>query len=196
MDSLQTRWNRDRLDFAIQLAEALLERFEDPDNGGFFFSDAGVEVPMTRSMIFQDDATPCGNSAAISALNRLGRLLGEPRYTATADRALKRAIPALRESPLALGSLLGALRDAVAPPPHLVISGKDEAERTALKKWAEANDELDCYLIGAPDAKLPGILGEYATTEAVTAWLCQGMHCLAPAHSQEELKLRLQESRR
>ncbi|MCB1799924.1 MAG: thioredoxin domain-containing protein, partial [Gammaproteobacteria bacterium] len=38
LELLQTRWNRDDLNFAIRLAEALLHHFYDPEAGGFFFT--------------------------------------------------------------------------------------------------------------------------------------------------------------
>ena len=97
--SLQARWSRTRLEFAIRLADALLLRFEDTVNGGFHFSDSTIEVPITRSMIFQDDATPSGNAIAIGALNRLARLLGKVRYSEAAERCLARSMTQLRESP-------------------------------------------------------------------------------------------------
>ncbi|MGK2924176.1 MAG: thioredoxin domain-containing protein, partial [Lysobacterales bacterium] len=42
LDALQARWRREWLEFAIELAESLLQRFEDAGRGGFFFSDAAV----------------------------------------------------------------------------------------------------------------------------------------------------------
>ncbi len=185
---LQARWNRERLHFAIRVADALLKRFEDKDRGGFFFSDAIVDVPITRSMIFQDDATPSGNAIAIVALNRLGRLIGDLRYTEAADRCMARAMAPLGESPMAHPSLLTALRDSVQPPAHLVISGTDAQKQSELKQWAVSRYQVDCYVVGPADGTLPGILREYQTDDPVTAWLCRGLHCLPPARSRDELE--------
>jgi uncharacterized protein YyaL (SSP411 family) len=188
LDYLSVRWEPVRLAFAMELAETLLERFEDLDAGGFFFSDASIQVPITRSMIFQDDATPAGNAGAILALNRLGRLVGEPRFTAAADRCLQRAGARLKESPLAHAGLLPALQDAVRPPPHLVIGGSDADATASLKQWVEANYRVDCFLIGPPDRSLPGILAGYGTAQPVSAWLCHGMRCLPPVQTRAELE--------
>jgi uncharacterized protein YyaL (SSP411 family) len=187
LDFLAARWSRDWLDFAIGLADALLERFADPDGGAFYFSDAAVEVPITRSMIFQDDATPSGNGIAILALNRLGRLLGEPRYTEAAERGLLRAMPQLEESPLAFATLLPALMDALQPSPKLVISGTRLEAGKAMKRWAESRYRLDCYLIGPEVDGLPGVLSEFRSAKPVTAWLCRGTQCLPPVETQDEL---------
>ena len=188
MLSLQADWDRSRLDLAIALAEAILHSFEDEKNGGFFFSDASVEVPITRSMIFMDDATPAGYAVAIQALKRLGHLLGEPRYTGAAERAMIRAGGALAESPLACPSLLCALRGTMQPAPQVVISGSDPDRCRALKRWVDGRDRVDCYLVGPPDDTLPGILGGFRTDRPVTAWLCRGMQCLPPVEGQEELE--------
>jgi hypothetical protein len=185
---LQQDWSATSLGFAIELADALLERFEDPEHGGFYFSDATVDVPMTRSMLFQDDATPAGNAAAARALDRLGRLLGETRYTDAAARCLTRAVPAIREAPAAHTGFVAALREAAVPPPHVVIAGTDPAACERLWRWLRDRDRLDCYLL-APDAtEPPGNLGAYRTREAVAAWLCRGVTCLPPVHSREELE--------
>jgi hypothetical protein len=193
LDFLQVRWSRGWLDFAIDLAEALLQRFEDSEHGGFFFSDAAVEVPITRSMIFQDDAAPSGSGIAALALNRLAHLLGEPRFGAAAERCLRRALPRVAESPLAHAALLLALRNAAFPPPQLVIAGTDPEEQAAWKRWVEGRHAVDCYLLGpaATDtagARLPGILGEFRTQQPAMAWLCLGMRCLPPAHTRSELE--------
>ena len=187
LDYLAARWSKPWLDFAITLADALLERFEDPVSGGFYFSDAEVEVPITRSMIFQDDATPSGNGIAIISLNRLGRLLGEPRYTEAAERSLKRATPQLQDNPLAFASLLPSLMDAVRPASKLIISGTDPDAQNAMKRWADSHYQLDCYLVGPEPGNLPGVLREFRSDRPVTAWLCRGTHCLPPVETQDEL---------
>jgi uncharacterized protein YyaL (SSP411 family) len=189
---LQSRWDRGLLDFAVRLAEQMLLRFEDREGGGFFFSDAGVDVPITRAMIFQDDATPAGNAIAVSALNRLGHLLGEPRFTSAADRCLGRALPLAADSPLAYGSLIATLGDLSPPRSQIVIAGHNEDAMAELQRQAAGRDRVDCYLIGPPDDTLPGILREFRTPEPATAWLCRGLQCLPPVHSAQALEALLE----
>jgi len=143
---------------------------------------------MTRSMLFQDDATPAGNTAAVRALDRLGRLLGETRYCDAAARCLARAIPAIREAPVAHAGFVGALREAAAPPPQVVIGGRDAGACAELHGWLRRRDRVDCYFVAVNDAGLPGLLGEFRTAEPVSAWLCRGLTCLPPVHSREALE--------
>jgi uncharacterized protein YyaL (SSP411 family) len=189
---LQSRWERRWLDFAIRLADRMLEGFEDAA-GGFFFSAAGTDVPITRSIVFTDDATPAGNAAAISGLKRLGHLVGDPRYTTAAERCLQRALPLAAESPLAHASMLPLLIDVLRPGAQVVLAGQSEAALREFRVRVLRNASIDCYLIGAPDDTLPGILADFRTTEPATAWLCRGLQCLPPAHTLEELERRLEE---
>ncbi|NNK34323.1 MAG: thioredoxin domain-containing protein [Xanthomonadales bacterium] len=188
LDFLGARWDRQWLEFATAVADALLGRFEDRDGGGFHFSDAAVEVPMGRSMIFQDDATPAGNARAITALQRLAHLVGEPRYAEAADRCLARALPAVRPAPLAHASLVSVLANASEPAPHIVIAGHDPDQTRRLKRWVDRRYRVDCYLVAPAEADLPGILGNYRSDEPVTAWLCRGPQCLPPVQTREELE--------
>jgi len=182
LELLSVRWRREWLDFAIELAEALLARFEDGGGGAFWFSDAEVEVPIARSMIFQDDATPAGNGSAALALNRLAHLLGEPRYADAAERCLRRGRARVEESPLGHASMLLALLEAERPPPQLVIMGRDPLQTAAWLERAAGVPRLRCYSIGESAEGLPGLLGEFRPEAAASAWLCKGMHCLPPAH--------------
>jgi uncharacterized protein YyaL (SSP411 family) len=191
---LQARWKDEYLHFATLLGDALLARFQDPEHGGFFFSDAAVEVPIARSMIFQDDATPAGNAIAVSALQKLGALTGKIQYTDAAQRCLARGMDLLGQSPLACASLLPVLQESVNPRPHIIISGTDARQCEELKQWVSTSYQVDCYLIGQAQDSLPGILSEYRSSEPVTAWVCHGMQCMPPAESREALKQQLEEA--
>src|SRR5258708_1544844 len=52
---------------ARTLADVILERFLDPENGGFFFTSDDHEELITRSKASFDGSTPSGNSAAVIA---------------------------------------------------------------------------------------------------------------------------------
>ena len=185
---LEARWSAEWLAFALEAADALLEKFEDADNGGFFFSAAGEAVPMARSMVFQDDATPAGAAIAARALNTLGRLVGELRYTTAAGRCISRAAPHIKDSPGAHAGFLAALREESVPPPHVVIAGSDAQTCARIKRWIDGKGNIHGYLIGPANDKLPGMLGGLRTDKPATAWLCQGLRCMPPVHKEEDLR--------
>ncbi len=177
----------------------LLERFEDPDRGGFFFSDAEAEVPVQRLRPLQDDALPSGNGVAAQALNTLGHLTGEPRLLDSAHRTLAGAEREMREQPLAHARLLRALGDVLAPPGQLIILGSDEAKVSALEQAARsaaAPGRLDCYRIGAGDDPLPGILAQVDFSVDAAACLCRGLSCLPPVHDPARLSGLIEEGQK
>ena len=70
LELLQGRWDAGHLAFAQELAELLLEHFEDRDNGGFWFTANDHEQLIHRSKPFADEAIPSGNGVAALALQR------------------------------------------------------------------------------------------------------------------------------
>ncbi len=99
LECLQSRWSERDLAWAIVLAEALLERFEDREHGGFFFTAHDHERLIQRPKPWMDEALPSGNGVAARALLRLGHLLGETRYIDAAQRTLHAAWPTLQSMP-------------------------------------------------------------------------------------------------
>jgi uncharacterized protein YyaL (SSP411 family) len=69
---------------ARELAETTIERFGDPERGGFFSTSADHETLIARRKEVGDHPIPAGNSAAALGLLRLAALSGEARY---AERA-------------------------------------------------------------------------------------------------------------
>ena len=64
------------MEWARELAQVLLDQFEDRAHGGFFFVSHDHERLIHRAKIGHDNATPAGNGIAALALGRLGHLLG------------------------------------------------------------------------------------------------------------------------
>ena len=88
IELLQADYRAIDLSFAENLAEALLENFES-EYGGFYFNSQTHENLIHRPKQGYDSATPNGNGIAGVALQKLGHILGEPRYLQAAERTLK-----------------------------------------------------------------------------------------------------------
>src|SRR5258705_2406549 len=80
IELVQADFDADLLGFAADLAEVLLDQFEDRDRGGFYFTSHDHERLIQRPKPSYDNATPSGNGVAALALQRLSSLTGEPRY--------------------------------------------------------------------------------------------------------------------
>ena len=190
---LGTRWNSEWLQFALQLAERLLDLFYDQDNGGFFFTSHDHEQLIQRRKDFMDDALPSGNGVAALALARLGHLTNEPRYLEAAARTLQSAWNMIQRMPSAHNALLFALEDACAPPMQIILRGhQDTLAEWHKKVQHHAPIRCNIYAIPSGETGLPAILRERNTTENIAAFVCQGFTCLEPFHDMNEMVRYLQ----
>jgi uncharacterized protein YyaL (SSP411 family) len=194
LELLQERFSPHELGFAEQLADVLLEQFQDEPGGGFFFTARDHERLIHRPKPGHDNATPSGNAVAAWALGRLADLTGEERYARAARRTLELFYPAMREYPAGFGAMAIALDEQLQAPRVLILRGKAKA----LESWqAELAREVlpDATVLAIPDgmAGLPGVLNKPARPEPVNGWLCRGVTCLSPISDLVDLKKALKE---
>jgi uncharacterized protein YyaL (SSP411 family) len=185
LELMQAEFRSKDLAFAVELADTLLARFEDPRAGGFFFTAHDHEILIHRPKTGHDNATPAGNGVAAFALQRLGHLLGESRYLAAAEKTLKLFWPQISHSPGGFGSLLLALEEALAPPDIIVLRGPAEQ----MTEWRRALGAAPHRIILALPNGIPGLPATLAKPESdhVNAWVCRGVTCSAPTVNLEEL---------
>ncbi len=118
--------------WARELADALLNHFEDTEQGGFFFTSHDHEALITRPKPGYDNATPSGNGVAAFALQRLGHLLGETRYLEASMRCLRVFQAQLIQQPIAYPTLLAVLDESLVPTRVIVLRGP----QAALREWS------------------------------------------------------------
>ncbi|WP_020503852.1 thioredoxin domain-containing protein [Lamprocystis purpurea] len=181
LELLQTRWSRADLDFAVDLAEVLLDQFHDTQAGGFWFTGRDHEPLIHRPKPLGDESLPSGNGIAAHALQRLGHLLGEPRYLDAATGTLKLAAEAIRGLPYAHATLLLALDESLDPPELLVI----RAESDLLDDWqtaAQQGYQPRRMVLAIPNTEtdLPGALAGLVPGAGPRAYRCRGTHCEPP----------------
>ena len=175
---LAARWRDGDLNFALQLADNLLERFEDKKSGGFFFTANDHEELFHRPKPAYDEATPSGNGSAAQVLGRLGHLLGEPRYLVAAEGVISSFWSELEQLPHAHASMLLALRDYLTPPKIVILRGEHEG----LALWSEmANKHYVpgriTMAIPADARSLPRGLQQRAEKGPICAYVCEGYSC-------------------
>ncbi|MDQ3260880.1 MAG: thioredoxin domain-containing protein, partial [Pseudomonadota bacterium] len=85
IELMQAEFRSDDLTFAQELADVLLDQFEDKTNGGFYFTSHEHEKLIQRAKPSYDNATPSGNAIAALALQRVAFLTGDLRYSAVAE---------------------------------------------------------------------------------------------------------------
>ena len=197
LEMLQARWNTNDLHWACEIADVLLEQFEDPQVGGFYFTAKDHEQLIQRPKTISDDSTPSGNGIAAFALARLGYLLAEPKYIEAAERTLTFSAQAINQSPMGHTSLLHAFEEQLEPPQIIILAG----DRSALEKWHEACNRgyAPRRMVFSIDTNeknvtvtLPSALADKkhksSSKEGVTAYICQGMQCDAPIETFAQLE--------
>jgi uncharacterized protein YyaL (SSP411 family) len=181
LELVQAEFRVEYLARATAVAEILLERFEDRSGGGFFFVSHDHEKLIHRAKPALDGPTPSGNGVAALGLQRLGHLIGEPRYLEAAERALKLFYPAVQRNPSAYVSLLTALDEHLVPPRIVVLRGAraplGEVRIALARRYRPSTLVIGIETgVGA----LPAALDKPAPAEGVNAWVCRGVTCLPP----------------
>jgi uncharacterized protein len=190
----QVRFRNDELAFARELLEVVLQHFADPE-GGFFFTSDDHETLIHRSKSFSDDATPAGNGIAAFVLQRMGHLLGEPRYLAAAERTLQAAWPVLEKYPQGHTTLLIALEEALNPPETVILRGEAATLETWRRDLARIYAPRRMVLaVPAEATDLPPALADKPVREMAVAYVCQGSVCSAPLDSFSALAAHLRQA--
>jgi len=195
IELMQTSFQQRDLDWATELADSLLARFEDPAGGGFFFTSHDHEALIHRPKPGHDNATPAGNGIAAQALTTLGHWRSEPRYLDAAERTVRAFARELGREPTGFASLLIALDGCATPPMTVLLRGDATTcaawQRAVEREYRPAVHTLDLSV----QASLPGTLSKpheaLAGQGSATAWVCRGTTCLPPIHSLTALEAAL-----
>ena len=189
IESLQTKWHTEHLNFAIQLADQLLEYFLDDKDGGFFFTAKDHEKLIYRPKPMADNATPSGNGIASFALQRLGWLLGESKYLLAVEATLNNAWEMLSKAPHGHVSLINTLEEYLEHPEIIIIRG----DHNEIQAWQKATNKIYSpkrmiFAIPSTESGLPGSLNIRKSVKGeVIAYHCKGDHCSEPISSFENL---------
>jgi uncharacterized protein YyaL (SSP411 family) len=168
------------LDFAIELATAMIAKFYDPANGGFWQSPAGTNDLILRVKDDYDGAEPSGNSVATLALLKLGKITGEKKFTAPAEATLQLAAARLHAQPAALAFMLHALDFWLDEPRRVVIAGDSTSEKfRELLHAAHSVYQPNKIILGNTGAVEPFAKTLAAKNEA-TVFVCLGNACQLP----------------
>jgi uncharacterized protein YyaL (SSP411 family) len=100
---------------ASTLADALIARFGDPQNGGFYSTATDAEALIARRKDLEDNPIPAGPSSAAQGLLRLAELTGEEAYERQALDALALVRDIAPRHPAAFAYALQAMHWRLAP---------------------------------------------------------------------------------
>ena len=171
---------------ATALADVMIDRFEDPERGGFFTTASDHERLAARRKDLEDSPIPSGNSAAAFGLLRLAALSGEGRYERHALGVLRLLFPLAARHPGAFGHLLGAADFYLAPVKEVAIVGPSTGTGELLRVVRGAFRPHLVLATGEADG-VPLLEGRGPVDGHAAAYVCERFVCQAPVTSPEEL---------
>ena len=176
------------LDFASELAEAMIAKFYDAANGGFWQSLAGTSDLILRVKDDYDGAEPSGNSVATLALLKLAAITGREDFKQPAEATLQLFAHRLQNQPAALAFMLHALDFWLDEPRRVVIAGEVKSKSfQELVRAAHSVYQPNKIVLGNSGAVEPFAKTLVAKSEA-TVFICTGNACQAPTSDAAKLK--------
>jgi hypothetical protein len=168
------------LDFAIALAEAMIAKFYDPENGGFWQSAADAKDLILRVKDDYDGAEPSGNSVATVALLKLAAITGREDFKKPAEATLRLFAHRLQNFPQAMPFMLHALDFGLEEPRRVVIAGDSTSPKAReLLRAVHSVYQPDKVVLGSA-----GAVEEFARTlparNGPVVYLCTGNSCQPP----------------
>jgi hypothetical protein len=186
------------LDFAIALAEAMIAKFYDSENGGFWQSTGGAKDLILRVKDDYDGAEPSGNSVATLALLKLAAITGREDFKRSAEATLRLFAHRLQNFPQAMPFMLHALDFELEEPRRVVIAGAPPSLRfgTASPSFAKTRELLRAaHSVYQPNKVVLGNAGaveKFARTlpakNGPVVYLCTGQSCQPPTQDAGTVK--------
>ncbi len=184
----EANFNPARLRAAVELAEAMLKHFSDPNGPGFFFTADDHERLIARTKDLHDGSTPSGNAMAVTALLRLAALTGRRDLAEPAERALRGYRETMAEHPAASGQMLIALDFFLGPVQQIAIVGPARGDDTrralaAIQSAFKPNRVIAYHdpATGTPPTELAALFeGKETVGGEVTVYVCENFACQTP----------------
>ncbi|HET8557778.1 MAG TPA: thioredoxin domain-containing protein [Gaiellaceae bacterium] len=176
------RWLRE----SRRIALAAVERFGDPERGGFFLTPADGEQLVARQKTFDDNPTPAGSSMLAFVLLRLARIWGDDELERLAVGALRLVRDLLPRAPSAFGWALCALDLHLSPPRELAIVGGADSD---VARAALAGFDPNAVVAFGPADDVPLLEGKTLVDGRPGVYVCERFACRAPATDPAELVL-------
>jgi uncharacterized protein YyaL (SSP411 family) len=180
--------NPKELEFANEIAEAMLAKFYDPANGGFWQSAADTQHLILRVKDDYDGAEPSGNAVATLSLLKLAAITGRDDFKRPAEATLQLFAQRLQTQPAALAFLLQAVDFSLQEPLRVVIAGDPgDAKSRALLSATCSVYQPNKVVLGNQ-----GPVEHFAKTlparDGPVAYVCTGTACQPPTSDPAKLR--------
>ncbi len=184
------------LEQAVSLADIVLVHFQDPSQGGFFYTADDHEQLIARTKDLYDSSVPSGNAMAATALARLASLGGRTEFMEAAFRCLNMAGSALRDNPTACGQMLIAADFMLGPTRQIaIVAGRHDDDQLHevvrdLRSVFLPQAVLAVQVTDVPsESPVSGLFaGKGPVGGEVTAFICENFACQQPLAGREVIR--------
>jgi hypothetical protein len=172
---------------ARELADSMIARFADEENGGFFETSSDHERLVARRKDLEDNPIPAGNSSAAYGLLRLAALTGEHGYEESALGVVRLLHPVAPQHPQAFAHLLQAIDFHLARVREVALVGDADAVRP-LERVVRDRFRPHLVLAGGPADGVPLLAGREPVDGRAAAYVCERFACRRPVTEPAELE--------
>jgi hypothetical protein len=207
LDAYETTADLSYFNFARRITDAMVDRFFDPNSGGFFDTPQGNEDQLgilgARRKPFQDSPTPAGNSVAAIALVRMYGFTNDENYSEKAQKTLE-VLAGVAEQYGIFAATYG-IACVYFSQPHtqvVIVGSGDRADSLcaaaiapfAINKTVVLLTENELTARNLPPALAATITSFPAPAEGnALAVICSGFSCQPPVSDADQLSTVLHE---
>ncbi|TWT55734.1 thioredoxin domain-containing protein [Allorhodopirellula solitaria] len=172
---------------SVGLAEELVGRFMDTEDGGFYYTASDAGALITRNKDWHDGSLVSGSAAAAMVLLKLSRLTGETRFAQAATDTLRAGETVIRTQSRACSALISVLDELHHDPGELVIAPAAGADIPSIARQVLAAYQPGLSVAwvlpdGSDASPLAAALraGKTSLGESFTLYRCRDFHCESP----------------
>ena len=174
---------------ASELAQVMVEQFEDREHGGFFTTSGDHEQLPVRLKDQHDGSTPSGNGLAVTALLRLALYTDESRWRDAAERGLLLFHGLLAKQPFSVAQMVTALDWYLGPTEQVAIVGGPVSSETKRVVRAARKSFAPRRIIAVRKPQDPesmiSWLRDKPSGETVMTYICHDFVCESPVAGAE-----------
>ncbi len=176
------RWYRE----ARAIADTMIVRFADEDQGGFFTTASDQDTGFARRKDLDDSPIPAAGSSAAFGLLRLALVTGEAGYEERALGVLRVLVPIVGRHPHGFGHALQALDFYFSRVHEVALVGSGDALAELARVVRQAYRPHVVLAGGVPNG-VPLLAGREPVHGRAAAYVCEGFVCQAPVTTTGEL---------
>ena len=200
-DLYQATGEVDYLDFALDLADAIVEAFWDGEAETLYFTPAGGETLVARPQELTDQSTPSSTGVSVSLLLELSHFTEDDRFADVAEQVIRSHADRTSGNPLQHASLTlatdsyeqGSLEltlvcDPESPPTDWTATLAERYVPRRLLAWRPDDDAaFESWLDSLDLTDAPPIwAGRDAADGEPTVYACRNFACSPPQHDLRE----------